>query len=138
MDVPLTLIPMDGGGCHLMAHALINGLKANVLVDTGASRTVMDLSRARRFLKDIPIESYGKSFTGLGAEPLQTYVAHLPGFNLGGVNFPDFQVLLIDMLELQRSYAAHDLPRIDIVLGGDLLIRLGAVIDYSNKCLKIC
>ncbi len=136
MDIPLNVIPIEPEGYHLLMHAIINGYKANVLVDTGASRTIMDLSRAGHYLASNQIRKYNKFFTGMGAGKIDTYVTTLPIFSVGSIRLTDLEILLIDMSSINASYALYDLPRIDMVLGGDLLVKLSAVIDYQKKILK--
>ncbi len=135
--IPIELIRMDPGGCHLMLHATINGWKANVLIDTGASKSVMDLSRAKKYLDNPQIKSFENHFTGMGAAQIETWYAIIPSFSIGKTTIQDLQILLIDMHAIQQSYARHNLPRIDMVMGGDLLLELGAVIDYPNRALII-
>ena len=137
MNIPLNLISMEADGFHLMLHAVIGGVKANVLIDTGASRTVMDLSRARKYIGDLSIKPFHKSFTGMGAGAIETYFATIPEIQIGGNSLKEMEVVLIDLSPLNKSYALEDLPRIDMVMGGDWLIKLDAVIDYPNKTLKI-
>ena len=128
---------MEADGFHLMLHAVIGGVKANVLIDTGASRTVMDLSRARKYLGDLAIKPFHKSFTGMGSGAIETYFATIPEVHIGRHNLTEMEVVLIDLSPLNQSYAMEDLPRIDMVMGGDWLLKLDAVIDYQNKTLKI-
>ncbi len=135
--IPLTLISIDPGGCHLMLHATINGYKANVLIDTGASTTVMDMARADKYLHEPDINPYDNHFTGMGAGQIKAWVTNLSHLTIGDIQLHDLQILLIDMTPVQRSYARFDLPRIDMVMGGDLLLQLGAVIDYPNKVLLV-
>ncbi len=137
MNIPLNLISMEADGFHLMLHAVIRGAKANVLVDTGASRTVMDLSRSGNYLGDLAIKRFHKSFTGMGAGNIETYFATIPEIRIGGYTLSEMEVVLIDLSPLNKSYAMEDLPRIDMVMGGDWLLKLDAVIDYPNKTLKI-
>lgn len=137
MDIPISLIPIEPDGFHIMMNASINGFKANVLIDTGASKTIMDLSRAKEYLKNPKIRPYDKKTVGMGAGRIQTWVCDLPEISIGGKRLNDLQIVLIDLKTINEYYAMYDLPRIDIVLGGDLLMQFGAVIDYREKLLKI-
>lgn len=128
---------MEANGFHLMFHAVIRGVKANVLIDTGASRTVMDLGKTGDYLGDLAIKPFDKSFTGMGADNIETYLATIPEIRIGVQTLSEIEVVLLDLSPLNKSYAMHDLPRIDLVMGGDWLLKLDAVIDYPNKTLKI-
>ncbi len=135
--IPLDLIRMAPGGCHLMLHATISNWKANVLIDTGASKSVMDIFQAEKYLDHPEINSFENHFTGMGAAKIKTWYTIIPSLSIGPTTIKDMQMLLIDMQDIRQSYARQDLPRIDMVMGGDLLLQLGAVIDYPNRALII-
>ncbi len=137
MVIPLNLIPINSDGFHLLMHASINGLKANVLIDTGASKTIMDLSRASKYFRNPDIRCVNKFFTGMGTGKIRTYVTRLSKLSLGGYELEKLDIILIDMKPINDSYAVYDLPRIDMVLGGDMLVRMKAVIDFPNRILRI-
>ncbi len=40
----LEFLDIDGEGCHLVVNVLINGSIARMILDTGASRTVINAS----------------------------------------------------------------------------------------------
>ncbi len=135
--IPLTLISIEPGGSHLMLHAFINGLKANVLIDTGASKTILDISRATYYLEDPDIRPFDKFFTGMGAVKIKTHITTIPKISFGKLDILNQDILLIDLSPVNTSYAMYDLPRIDMVLGGDLLLDMQAVIDYPGKRLVV-
>lgn len=137
MHIPLNVIEIEPDGCHLMINATIRGMKANVLIDTGASKTIMDVSRAKHYLDNPVIQTFDKHLAGIGAGRVQTWVSSCPKITLGNIDVVDLQLVLVDLKPINASYAVFDLPRIDIVMGGDLLRRFGAVIDYGNKRLII-
>ncbi len=135
LHIPLTLIDIDPGGCHLMMHARVNGFKANILIDTGASMSIMDLSRIEKYIENPVIRRFDKFFTGMGAGKIEAFMTSLPEISLGGLCLRDKSIVLIDMSEINSSFAVYDLPRIDMVMGGDLLLELNAVVDYPGRCL---
>lgn len=120
-----------------MMQAGINGFKANVLIDTGASRTIMDIARVKHYLKNTKIIPFGKQLMGVGTEKMSTWIADLEEIRFGGFVLNNVRVILTDMKTINNSYAIYDLPRIDMVLGGDLLLKLCAVIDYQKKLFTI-
>ncbi len=136
-QIPLLVLPIEPGGFHLMFHAKVNGYKANVLIDTGASKTVLDLVRAKQYLVNPDIKQFSRQFTGIGSGQVATYVVPVPKLVIGHRELNNLEMVLIDLAPLNRSYATYDLPRIDMVLGGDLLMGMHAIIDYRNKSLLV-
>lgn len=137
MEIPLRLLEIDQMGYHLLADARINKLKANVLIDTGASRTVIDLNRLGYFLEKPLTRVYDKTVAGVGAGTIHSYVTRLPHFQMGEKELMDIEVVAIDLNSINRNYAVYDLPHIDMVLGSDLLLIWGACIDYRARILFI-
>ncbi len=135
--IPLELINIEPDGFHVMFHASVNGLKANTLIDTGASKTILDLSRSAYFLGDAEIKPFSKLFTGVGSNQIKTYISSIHTLVIGQREFSQLDVLLIDLAAINQTYAIYDLPRIDMVLGGDLLVKMNAVIDYPGKKLIV-
>lgn len=137
MEIPVKIIEIDQMGYHLMIEAMVNGLKANVLIDTGASRTVIDLNRITYFLKNPVTRAYEKTVAGVGTGPVTSYVTRLNSLQLGAKIIEDLEMVAIDLNSINRNYAMYDLPHIDMVLGSDLMLELGACIDYKTRKLTL-
>ncbi len=137
MQIPIQVIPLQPDGCHLMIAGKVNGLKANILLDTGASKTIMDIQRVSYYLANPEIKAYDKPVMGMGNDKIESWTTRLSEFSIGTFSLSDLPVVLVDLKPINGSYAVYDLPRIDMVLGGDLLMYLKAIIDYQNKVFII-
>jgi hypothetical protein len=139
--IPLRLITIEGDGYHLMVSARVNGLKANMLVDTGASKTVFDVNRIRKFLnkkkKKEDFQIFPQLSTGLGTNNLESRITSVDKFQIGKYTVPDFPAILLDLTHVNQSYEMLKIKPIDGVIGSDLLFELKAQINYSNRTLKI-
>jgi predicted aspartyl protease len=135
--VPLQILRINSNGYHLMASLKINGLKANALIDTGASRTILDKSRVAYYLDHPTMKKYDKFFSGLGTGPIETFRTDIGSIEIGGIELRKLEVVVIDLKAINDSYALFDLPKIDLVLGCDLLIKMNAVIDCPNRDLIV-
>ena len=137
IKIPLRLLTVDNEGMHIMINGLVNGLKANLLIDTGASRTVFDLSRINHYQPEVKIKKNNKMFSGIGSGKIETFLANISLLELGEKKIENFDVVLFDLKVINQSYAIFDLPKIDGVLGGDLLKACNAIIDYKNGVLVL-
>ena len=135
MEIPLKILEIDQMGYHVIIEGMINKLKANVLIDSGASRTVIDLNRLNYFLDNPLTHAYDKSVAGVGSGQITSYLPRIPRLQLGLSILEDLEVVAIDLNAINRNYALYDLPHIDMVLGSDLLLQLGACIDYGERKL---
>ncbi len=133
--IPLNYLSIDNEGIHLMIQSLVNGLKANLLIDTGASRTVLDVKRINYYEPGAKLRKNNKFFSGIGAGDIETYLAPISLIELGETKIKDHIVVLFDLKVINQSYAVFDLPKIDGVLGGDVLKACNAMIDYKNGFL---
>jgi hypothetical protein len=135
MIIPFSIIQVDDNGFHIMIKGSINGLVVNALIDSGATRSVMDFNRVRHYFEKVSLNSFGRKFAGVGTEKLETHCLIIPELCFGQYLIKDYEIVVINLEAINKTYAQFDLPRIDMVLGGDLLLKGGAIIDYCNKQL---
>jgi predicted aspartyl protease len=137
--IVLKIIPIEEDGCHIVVPAEINGKKANMLIDTGASKTVFDQNRIRNYLRD-KNRSFLKNpqlSTGLGTTTLESHYTKLSRFRLGDWQVRAFPAILLDLANVNQSYALLGIPPIDGVIGSDLLKELQAQINFKSGVLKV-
>ncbi|MCF8235133.1 MAG: retroviral-like aspartic protease family protein [Bacteroidales bacterium] len=138
-EIPMQQIPIENDGYHLTIPARINGKKARLLIDTGASRTVFDKNRILPFLKEqeAEFEENEQLSTAMGTNQLQSQIFILDRLKLGDLKIRDYPAILLDMVHVNHSYEKLDIQPIDGVLGGDILSRYKAVIYYKTNKLKL-
>eukprot|EP00794_Sanderia_malayensis_P007624 gene7624-8464_t len=101
----------------------INDTPANILVDTGASMSIVNESFQHAHLADIPIKAGNVNATSVTGEPVVFKGVLSASLKIGkNVAFQDFYVC---------SGFQHD-----CVLGTDFLTRVGVTIDMSERLLK--
>jgi len=136
--IKLELLAIEDDGYHIFTDAVINGKMARLLIDTGASRTVFDAERIKAFLSEEnqSFEKIDKLSTGLGTNTMESHTVILEEFRLGETVFSDYLAVALNMEHVNQSYRMLGFPQIDGVVGGDLLQRLKAVIDYRRKQMR--
>lgn len=137
--IPLQLLLVESDGCHLMCKALVEGREINLLLDTGASRTVFDSKSMELSLGIDPenLPSNERLSAGIGSTSLESRFFTIRELRLGDICLNDYPSVLIDMDQVNTMYTSLGLPAIEGVLGGDLLHSLQAVIDYRKLSMKI-
>lgn len=138
-EIPLKIIPIEDDGFHLMIGIIINEQKANMIIDTGASRTVFDSNKIMKFVSDenSEFEKNEKLSTGLGTSSLESEAIELENIQLGKLKIDKYKAVVLDMSHINQTYSAIKLPEIDGVLGGDLLKKYNAEISYQSELLKL-
>jgi predicted aspartyl protease len=137
--IPVQLTAIEEDGFHLMIEVEVNGIPARMLIDTGASRSVFDLERINRFFEQVDpeMEENEQLSTGLGTREMQSQVLWLNELKIGELSIRKYPAVVIDMSHVNLSYSELGLEPIDGVLGSDILLKYGAVIDYKKMRMRI-
>jgi len=135
--LPVEILFIEDDGFHLMVKVLINGKKGWMLIDTGASKTVFDTSRIKKFTSENEFMLNEKLSTGLGTNSMQTHSACIKKIQFGELAIKNFDTILLDLSHVNESYRKLGLSEIDGVLGSDLMMKYDAVIDYKAKELML-
>ena len=126
-------LQIEGIGIHLIIDVVINGVKAKLVIDTGASRTVLDYGKMQEF--DVDIEKTEHLSSGIGTNSMESMLCQLQEFSIGNLKINDITVVLVDLQHVNESYALLKLPPVIGVLGGDILDKYNAKIDYAKSKL---
>lgn len=135
--IPIDLLRIEDDGAHLVIKGRINGKLSRLLIDTGASRSVFDKERILHFTGERSFEEHDKYSTGLGTDSMPTSLTRLKTFRLGSLALKNFEVVLLDLSHVIKSYEKLGLTPIDGVIGNDILLNHKAVIDYRKMELKL-
>jgi predicted aspartyl protease len=134
--VKFVVTEMQGGGFHPFISVDIEGKKCRFLIDTGASKSVIDKhfyeTKLNRKLTVIKQET-----TGLHSTVMESYVGKLKKLTIGTRPISDYQIAAVDLMHVNTTYKKMKLKKIHGILGSDLLQRHGAVIDYAKSRLFI-
>jgi hypothetical protein len=137
IEVPLQLLDIEGEGFHIMVKGIIHGKEANFLIDTGASRSVFDPKTISNFIDDIQFEKKEGLTAGVGSSDLESATFKIDTFSLGALEITDYEAVALDLENIHEMYDKLKLPHIDGIIGGDLLKKHKAVINYRNKKLRL-
>ncbi|MFM7822434.1 MAG: retropepsin-like aspartic protease [Bacteroidota bacterium] len=131
--VPIRLLKIEQNGCHPVVTAKINNKSIRMVIDTGASQTVFDKSRMEELLGKDALEHIKILSAGLGTSKMKSMLVRIEKLKLGDMVFSDNNFVVLDLSHVNRSYALMNMKPIDGVIGGDILKRTQAVIDYGKK-----
>jgi len=140
IKIPLHVVSLEAEGFHLFVNVKLNNKTANLLLDTGASKTVFDVNRINNFKRKSKkqFEILDKLSTGLGTNSMESSFTKIKKFTISDeLILNDFTAILLDMGHVNESYKMLNIQPIDGVLGSDLLMQYKAVINYKTKILKL-
>jgi hypothetical protein len=137
IEVPIQLLDIEGEGFHIMVRGMIHGKEASFLIDTGASRSVFDPKTITTFIEDIQFEKKEGMSAGVGSSDLESATFVIDSFTVGDLGIHDYEAVALDLENIHEMYDKLGLPRIDGIIGGDLLKQYKAVINYRCKKLRL-
>jgi len=137
IEVPLQLLDIEGEGFHIMVQGKIHGKEANFLIDTGASRSVFDPVTASKFIENLQFERKEGLTAGVGSSDLESSTFFIDELSVGDLEIRDYEAVALDLENIHEMYGKLGLPRIDGILGGDLLKRYKALINYRIRKLRL-
>lgn len=135
--IPFKILSIGGEGFHLMIKLTINGKSAHVIIDTGASKTVFDKKRIKKYVKVKKFNQHDKLSSGLGTNTMTSQFTNIQKIKIGKIEIENYSAVLLDLSHVNHSYNQVGLKAVEGVLGSDILLKYKAVIDYEKKILKL-
>jgi predicted aspartyl protease len=133
IEIPFEVIYMnDENNVHIAVHALLNGLPARLVVDTGASHSCL----CKKTFKSICKKAHAvkaDAVLGIGTGRLNEQLMLVPRFELGELVIEDYPFLMLPLSHINKMLQLMDLQPIQGLLGGDILLKYNAVIDYKKR-----
>jgi len=137
VQIPLQIIDLHEDGFHPLIEISVFGKPFIVVLDTGASKTAFDQSLLMRFHEDAVLKSSDKLSTGLGTNSMVSSTAIVHDLSIGGLLIDEFEVAVLDLSTINIAYSQLGHPEVLGLLGGDILMKYKAVIDYGKRVLML-
>lgn len=120
---------------HFKIISKINGVKGVFILDTGASSTFIDISLKDKFKlksKTSLIEA-----SGAGPNKLTTQLSKNNSIKIGSWKSEKFQILLIDLSNVNNAFASIKTQAVDGIIGADILKTGNGILDYEKRYLYL-
>lgn len=137
IEIPINIINIEDDGFHIIVEGFINGMSARFVVDTGASRTVFDKDKILSYIDNPEFSEKEGISAGIGGTDISSFIFEIKELSFGDLKINDYQAVAMDLSNVNDSYAMINIAPIDGVLGGDLLKRHLAVINYKSKKMRL-
>lgn len=133
IKIPLEILTLEDNSYHLLVNAALgNTLNGKMVVDTGASKTVIDATLG------LPIDkNHEMPYTsGIGGQVAVSFT-RLDSLAFGDFEIMDLSLAMIDLSSVNEAYEQVSKAPILGLLGSDLLLKYHAKIDYKEACLYL-
>lgn len=128
--IPLDLLDITADGYHLACNIERNGKPVRMILDTGASRTAFDIADITKAGEQLGEKE--EKTTGLGTSGMESFFFEIGELNLGGLKIDGLEGIALDLSHVKKSYDEMGHSPIDGVIGGDVLVKWNAIIDYRK------
>ena len=116
---------------HLIISCKINGVEGKFIIDSGASHSCIETNLSSKFkLKSSLYQEKANSATNTISK---MHLSKKNIFQIEELLYEDFNVFLFDMSHINKSLTNHAIEKIDGIIGGDVLKKFKAIIDYNKK-----
>lgn len=136
--IPLTVLNLQDDGFHLLLEVIVFGKQFKAVLDTGASKTVFDKATVEKHLHaDMMLQDTDLVSTGLGTTTMQSFILTVPDLQLGGLHLRCYEVAVLDLSTINFAYQQLAIDPVIGVIGGDILVKYGGIIDYRKQILRL-
>ncbi|QEM08324.1 clan AA aspartic protease [Mucilaginibacter rubeus] len=137
ISVPLRIIDLHDDGFHPLVEVVLFEKTFIMVLDTGASKTAFDQTVLSEANETMNILASDKLSTGLGTNTMESFTATVSDLHIGDLPIAEFEVAVLDLSTINAAYGQMGHPQVLGVLGGDILMKYKAVIDYGKRVLKL-
>lgn len=136
--IPLSVLNLQEEGYHILIEIEIFDKKFNMVIDTGASKTVLDRQTLLLSgIEEATLQDTDILSTGLGTNNMTSQILELPYLQIGEWRQQKVHVAVLDLSAINYAYEQMNFPKVIGVLGGDILLRYGAIINYKKNTLQL-
>lgn len=135
--IKLDVFSLDKDGYHIKLNVLINGKIAHLILDTGASRTVFDKNTIHEFVPELDLVEHEATTSGVGSNELQSFSTIIKKLEIGNLMIRRYHCAVLDLTHVNMAYQMVGRPKVHGVLGGDILRKYKAKINYEAKTLTL-
>jgi hypothetical protein len=135
-QIPIEIIELEDASFHIMVEARFKKIKGNFIIDTGASKTVLDFTFGQSIADSIE-KNEDKNSSGINAMISESHVANIPQLKIGRLKIENFPCVLLDLSHVNALYKKYCNKHIAGLIGSDFLVAHKAIINYDKKYLKL-
>lgn len=134
-SIPLRIIDLQEDGFHPLVEISVFGKPFTVVLDTGASKTAFDQTMLLQADEHAVVTMSDRLSTGLGTNTMTSSTAMIHDLYIGEFKIDKFEVAVLDLSTINIAYKQLGHPEVLGVLGGDILMKYKAVIDYGEQVI---
>lgn len=132
----LIRVPIPENGLHFLARAKIGRAIHYLIIDTGASESVLDRGLPTHFFESIKVNEAAQTY-GIQSENIETEIGVVKSFGLGNLKLKKQSFHLVDLSQINALYGNFIDYKISGLIGSDFLNRYQATLSYKTGKLTL-
>ena len=120
---------------HILIECKVNNIPGIFLVDTGASNSCINYLSASKF--NLEFEKSNETASSATNEINEIFNSKENILKIGDFQKNDFDLVLFDMTFINNSLKEKGVSEVDGIIGGDILNKLKACINYKKKEISL-
>lgn len=129
------LVRFSEGGFHLFLNLKVDGKKCRFLIDTGASKSVIDKKYFEDNFGGKNLKTIQQETAGLHSSTPQSHFGKLKTLEVGHHKIKNYMIAVVDLGHVNKVYSTLKKPKIQGILGSDLMLEYKMIVNYGE--LKI-
>ncbi len=134
--IPFRVIELEPHSYHIVVDGRIEDAEAVFIIDTGASRTIID-KRYDVKLEKLEIDADSPMATGISSEQIPVELYNIPTLMLGDFKFNGIHSLVADLSPVNEIYINITGKKIGGLIGCDFLLDKVKSIDFKKKLMSV-
>ncbi len=135
--VDIEIIDLHEDGFHPLIKVKLFDKVFTLVLDTGASKTAFDQTLMLQANIGMEVTISDRLSTGLGTNSMTSSTAVIDDLFIGDLFIDSFTVAVLDLSSINIAYSQLGYPEVLGVLGGDILMKYNAIINYGSKKLTL-
>jgi predicted aspartyl protease len=134
--IPFVVQEIESSSYHPIISGSINGTTISLILDTGASRTVIDSA----LTTDLPaVENHNQETfaAGINAQKMEVRHVEIPSITFGKIKFSNLNAFSTDLSAISNLYEQMAGMKIHGLIGCDFLEQHKATIDFGKRVIKL-
>jgi len=132
--VKLINVFIPENGLHLLVRIKIARKYHYLIIDTGASESVLDVTLPRYLFSSAKVNNQVQAY-GIQSEGIKIKISHLKSLQIGSLQLKNVSFHLVDLSQIKELYSSLTNFKISGLIGSDFLNKYKATISYKTNQL---
>lgn len=116
---------------HIIIECKVNSINGRFIVDTGASNSCIDIMLVEKF--NLSFKKSNEKASSATDQINEIFFSKKNNLEIAGLIKNDFKLVIFDMSHINKSFDEKKIDKIDGIIGGDILLKFNATINYFDK-----